>query len=165
MKSVSAVKADVQHPVTMEAEAEEPRAVLTLDAAAAAHRIFALADRLWQIAWSWLQVAEAWGEEIRTPTRVTPAAMPVEKAIVPSDKEEAEQRKILAVPEARHGSVLVTTEMAVASVLVAMVPLIPATPSDLAEAVVEATTAVVEAEVTASPRERSAAAAVVADQV
>ena len=65
-------------------------------AAAAAHRTFALEDRLWRIAWSLLQVVEAWVEEIRMPTRVMPAAMPVVKAIAPSDKEETEQRKMQA---------------------------------------------------------------------
>ena len=50
MKSESAVKADVQPPVTMEAEAEEQQVEPTLDAAAAAHQTFALEDRHWRIA-------------------------------------------------------------------------------------------------------------------
>ena len=164
MKSESAVKADVQPPVTMEAESEEPRVAPTLDAAAVAHRTFALEDRHWRIVWSLLQAAAAWEEVIPTPTRVMLAAMPVVKAIAPLDKEETEQRKILVVPVARHGLVLVTTEMAVASALAAMVPLTLATTSVLAAAVEVATTAVAEVEVIASLRARLAAAAAVADQ-
>ena len=99
------------------------------------------------------------------PTRVMPAAMPVVKAIAPLDKEETEQRKILAVPVARHGLDPVTTETVVASALVAMVPLTPATTSVPAEAEAEAITEEAEVEVTASLRERSAAVAAVAGQV
>jgi hypothetical protein len=91
-------------------------------------------------------------------------AMPAVKATAPSDKEETEQPKILVVPVARHGSVLATTEMAVASALVAMVPLTLATTSVQAAAVEAATTAVAEVEVIASLRARLAAAVAVADQ-
>ena len=165
MKSESAVKADVQQPVTMEAESGEPRVALTLDAAAAAHQTFALADRHWRIAWSLLQAAAAWVEETPMPMQVMRVAMPAVKATAPLDKEETEERKIPAVPEARHGLDPVTTEMAVASALVAMVPLTPATTSVPAVAVAVATTAVAVAEVTASLPAHSAAAAAVADQV
>ena len=164
MKSESAVKVAVRQPATMVAESEERQVEPTPVAAVAAHRTFALEDRHWRIVWSLPQAAAAWVEEIRTPTPVMPAAMPAVKAIAPLDKEETEQRKILAVPVARHGSVLVTTETAVALVLVAMVPLTLATTSVLAVAVEAATTAVAEVEVTASLRERLAAAAAVADQ-
>lgn len=99
------------------------------------------------------------------PTPVTPAAMPAVMAIAPLDKEETEQRKILAVPVDRHGSVLATTETAVALVLAAMVPLTLATTSVLAVAVEAATTAVAEVEVTASLRAHLAAVAAVAGQV
>ena len=97
------------------------------------------------------------------PTRVMPAAMPVVKAIAPLDKEETEQRKILAVPVARHGLDPVTTETVVASALVAMVPLTPATTSVPAVAV--AITEEAEVEVTASLRARLAAAAAAVGQV
>ena len=98
------------------------------------------------------------------PMQVMRVAMPAVKATAPLEKEETEERKIPAVPEARHGLDPVTTEMAVASVLVAMVPLTPATTSVLVVAVAVATTAVAVAEVTASRRVRWVAEAEAEDQ-
>jgi hypothetical protein len=149
----------------MEAESEERQVEPTPVAAVAAHRTFALEVRLCRIAWLLLQVAVAWVAETPMPMQVMRVAMPAVKATAPLDKEETEERKIPAVPVARRGLDQVTTETAVALVLVAMVPLTLATTLVPAVAVAAATTAVAVAEVTASLPAHSAAAAAVADQV
>ena len=118
-----------------------------------------------RIAWSLLQAAEAWVEEIRMLTRVREGAMPAARGIAPLVKAESVPHKMQADQADLLGLDQATTAMRVNSVLVAMVPLTPVTTSVPAEAEAEAITEEAEVEVIASLRERSAAVAAVAGQV